>query len=77
MLPQRRSHSGLDRYDADSGMKDVGLDLGLNWRFAQNWDLRGLFQAKKLVGDADDDSPVVDEGSEFQAFAAVLVVWNF
>ena len=69
--------SGLDKYDADGGMKDVGLDLGLNWRFAQSWDLRGLFQAKWLVGDADDDSPVTDEGSEFQAFSAVLVVFNF
>ena len=69
--------SGLDEYDADGGMKDVGLDLAANWRFAQNWDLRGLFQYKRLVGDADDDSPVVDEGSENQAFTAVLVLWNF
>jgi hypothetical protein len=29
------------------------------------------------VGDADDDSPVVDEGSETQLFTAVLVVFNF
>ena len=71
------ARSGLDEYEADSGMKDVGLDLGVNWRFAQSWDLRGLLQVKQLVGDADDDSPVVDEGSETQAFTAVLVVWNF
>ena len=69
--------SGLDRYNADGGMKDIGLDFGANWRFAQNWDLRGLFQVKQLVGDADDDSPVVDEGSETQLFTAVLVVFNF
>jgi outer membrane scaffolding protein for murein synthesis (MipA/OmpV family) len=69
--------SGLDDYDADGGMKDVGLDLGVNWGFAPNWDLRGLFQIKQLVGDADDDSPVVDEGSETQLFTAVLVVFNF
>ena len=71
------ARSGLDRYNADGGMKDIGLDFGANWRFAQNWDLRGLFQIKQLVGDADDDSPVVDEGSETQLFSAVLVVWNF
>ena len=71
------ARSGLDRYNADGGMKDIGLDFGANWRFAQNWDLRGLFQIKQLVGDADDDSPVVDEGSETQLFTAVLVVWNF
>ena len=69
--------SGLDRYDADGGTKDFGLDLGVNWRFASSWDLRGLFQYKRLTGDADDDSPVVDEGSENQLFSAVLVVFNF
>ena len=71
------ARSGLDEYDADGGMKDVGLDLGVNWGFAQNWDLRGLLQIKQLVGDADDDSPVVDEGSETQVFAGILVLWNF
>ena len=71
------ARSGLSTYDADGGMKDVGLDLGVNWGFASNWDLRGLFQIKQLVGDADDDSPVVDEGSETQFFTAVLVVFKF
>ena len=69
--------SGLDTYDADGGMKDIGLDLGVNWRFAQNWDLRSLLQIKQLVGDADDDSPVVDQGSETQAFFGLLVLYNF
>jgi outer membrane protein len=69
--------SGLDRYDADEGFKDVALDLGLNWAFAQRWDLRGMLQVKQLVGDADDDSPVVDQGSETQVFTAVLVVFKF
>ena len=71
------ARSGLDRYDADEGMKDIGLDFGANWRFAQNWDLRGLLQVKQLVGDADDDSPVVDQGSETQVLTAVMVLFNF
>jgi outer membrane scaffolding protein for murein synthesis (MipA/OmpV family) len=74
---QDAARSGLDRYNADDGMKDIALDFGANWRFAQNWDLRGLLQVKQLVGDADDDSPVVDEGSETQLFTAVLLVCNF
>jgi outer membrane scaffolding protein for murein synthesis (MipA/OmpV family) len=69
--------SGLPIYDADEGFKDVGLDLGVNWAFAQRWNLRGLLQVKQLVGDADDDSPVVDEGSETQLFTAVLVLFKF
>jgi hypothetical protein len=30
-----------------------------------------------LVGDADDDSPVVDQGSENQFFTGVLVLFKF
>ena len=71
------ARSGLDTYKADGGIKDVGLDLGVNWGFAQNWDLRGLLQIKQLVGDADDDSPVVDEGSETQMLTVVAVVFKF
>lgn len=71
------ARSGLDTYDADGGMKDIGLDLGVNWGFASNWDLRGLLQISQLVGDADEDSPVVDQGSETQVFTAVLVVFKF
>jgi outer membrane scaffolding protein for murein synthesis (MipA/OmpV family) len=71
------ARSGLKRYNADGGMKDIGLNFGANWRLAQNWDLRGLFQIKQLVGDADDDSPVVDQGSETQLFTAVMVLYNF
>jgi outer membrane scaffolding protein for murein synthesis (MipA/OmpV family) len=75
--PVDSAASGLPVYDADEGFKDIGLDLGLNWAFAEKWNLRGLFQLKQLVGDADDDSPVVDEGSETQLFTAVLVVFKF
>jgi outer membrane scaffolding protein for murein synthesis (MipA/OmpV family) len=69
--------SGLPTYEADEGFKDIGLDLGVNWAIAPRWNLRGLLQVKQLVGDADDDSPVVDEGSETQLFTAVLVMFKF
>ena len=69
--------SGLDEFKAEGDIKDVGLDLGLNWRFWKNFDLRTLLQAKWLLNDADETSPVTDEGSQFQGFAALLVAWNF
>ena len=74
---QDAARSGLDRYNADSGIKDVGIDLGLNWMITESWSTRGIFQYTQLVGDADDGSPVVDEGSEGQLFGAVLVVYTF
>jgi len=74
---QDAARSGLDRYNADSGIKDVGIDLGVNWMINQNWSTKGLASYTLLVGDADDDSPVVDEGDEGQFFGAVLVVYKF
>jgi outer membrane scaffolding protein for murein synthesis (MipA/OmpV family) len=74
---QDAARSGLDRYNADSGIKDVGLDLGVNWIINPNWSTKGLASYTRLVGDADDDSPVVDEGDEGQFFGAVLVVYKF
>jgi outer membrane scaffolding protein for murein synthesis (MipA/OmpV family) len=69
--------SGLDRYDAEAGIKDVGINLGLNWVITQNWSTRGVVSYTQLVGDADDDSPVVDEGDEGQLFGAVMAVYSF
>ena len=69
--------SGLPLYDPDGGMKDVGLDLGLGYQINRSWGVRGVGKYTMLVGDADDDSPVVDEGDESQFFGAVLVVWTF
>jgi outer membrane scaffolding protein for murein synthesis (MipA/OmpV family) len=43
----------------------------------QNWSAKGLASYTQLVGDADDGSPVVDEGSESQFFGAALVVYTF
>jgi outer membrane protein len=71
------ARSGLKQYKAESGIKDVGIDLGLNWMITQNWSAKGLASYTQLVGDADDSSPVVDEGSQSQFFGAALVVYTF
>lgn len=71
------NRSGLDRYNADAGIKDIGINLGLNWVFTQNWSGRGVVSYTQLLGDASDDSPVVDEGSEDQLFTAVMAVYSF
>ena len=69
--------SGLDRYDADAGLKDIGINLGANWVINQNWSARGVVSYTQLLGDASDDSPVVDEGSEGQFFGAAMAVYSF
>ncbi len=72
-----RRRSGLDRYDADAGIKDIGIDLGANWVINQNWSAMGAVSFTKLLGDASDDSPVVDEGSEGQLSTAIMAVYKF
>ena len=69
--------SGLDRYNADAGIKDVGINLGLNRIINENWSAKGIVSFTQLLGDASDDSPVVDEGSEGQFFGAVMAVYSF
>ena len=68
--------SGLPRYNAEAGIKDVGVDLEVVWYLKQSWSMRGIAQYKRLVGDAAD-SPVVDEGSENQFFGGAFVVYSF
>jgi len=70
--------SGLDPYDADNGIKDVGGTLTLNWRIpgSEHWGISGVFSYFRMVGDAED-SPVVDDaGSPDQLFGGVLVTFE-
>jgi outer membrane protein len=69
--------SGLDRYNADADIKDIGINLDANWVIDQYWSVRGVVSYTKLLGDASNDSPVVDEGSEGQLFTAVMAVYHF
>jgi outer membrane scaffolding protein for murein synthesis (MipA/OmpV family) len=69
--------SGLKQYDADSGFKDVGLNLIADYNFYQNWTVRGLFQYARLVGDAEDSPVVDDEGDENQFSGGVVLNYSF
>jgi outer membrane scaffolding protein for murein synthesis (MipA/OmpV family) len=53
---------------ADEGLKDVGFDLGILCQFNQNWGGRLLGGYKLLLNDADESSPVTNEGSQHQLF---------
>jgi len=75
--PNNVGASGFALYDPDGGMKDVGLDLGLGYKINNNWSTQAVGKYTLLIGDADDDSPVVDEGDESQFFGALLVVYSF
>ena len=70
--------AGLDAYDADDGIKDVGGTLSLIWRIpgSEHWGIGGVFSYFRMVGDAAD-SPVVDDaGSPDQVFGGVFVSFD-
>jgi outer membrane protein len=71
------TRSGLRTFNADAGIKDVGFDLGIMCPFTDNWGGRLLGGYKLLLNDADESSPVTNEGSQHQLFGGLLVVYTF
>ncbi|WP_419903553.1 MipA/OmpV family protein [Kiloniella sp.] len=71
---KQASRSIYNKYDADAGLKDVGLHLNAMYAFDENWAVMGGVGYSRLLGDAAD-SPIVD--SENQFFSALSVSYSF
>lgn len=63
--------SGLDRFDADAGLKDVGLSLTARYALSTSWSVVGVAGYSRLLGDAAD-SPVVDDEGDPNQFSTFL-----
>ena len=65
---KQSANSGLKRYDADAGIKDISLSLTAGYKISSNcdWRLGGKVEYKRLVGDAAD-SPIVEDENQFLA----------
>ncbi len=72
------AQSGLPTFSADSGFKDVGGSLMLRWRGDdwQHWSIQTVASYFRLMGDADDSSPIVDVGSADQLFGGLMFVYS-
>jgi outer membrane protein len=69
--------SGLDRFDADEGFKDVGINLTAVCRPYDHWSFTTIGGYTLLVGDAEDSPVVDDEGSQHQFRGFFLVNFHF
>ena len=69
--------SGLSLYNADSGIKDVGLTVVADYSLNKSWSIMGIGSYTRLVGDAEDSPVVDDEGSENQMFFGVVGIYHF
>lgn len=69
--------SGLDGYDADSGVKNAMVTGTASYRLAEAWSLTGLVAYSRLFSEASDSPIVDDEGDENQLLGGLLVNYSF
>jgi outer membrane protein len=69
--------SGLSRFDADAGFKDVGLNLTVSYKPWEHWGIMGLARYVRLLDDAEDSPVVEDEGDANQFYGGILVFYKF
>lgn len=69
--------SGLTAYDADAGLKDLGISLKANYQLDEHWGITGFAGYTQLVGDAADSPIVDDEGSAGQGMIGLGVLYRF
>jgi outer membrane scaffolding protein for murein synthesis (MipA/OmpV family) len=71
------ARSGLDKSDTNGGFKDVGLGLGLDYNFAESWNLETNLGYTRLIGDTRRRSLADDDASSHQVFGGVVVNYRF
>lgn len=63
---QQSADSGLKKYNADAGIKDVNLSISAGYPLSDRWRIAAMVEYKRLLGDAAD-SPIVDDKNQFTA----------
>ena len=72
-----RGGSGLPNYSADSGFKDVGINLVAHYTPWEKWGIMGLFSYKALLNDAKDSPIVDDEGNDKQFMFGLMATYRW
>lgn len=71
------ARSGLSAFDAEGGLKDIGLKLDVGYQLTEHWGVMGFAGYTQLVGDAADSPIVDDEGSAGQGIVGVGIMYRF
>ena len=71
-----KGNSGFSNYTADSGLKDAGINVLVNYTPWQNYGIMGVLSYKNLLNDAKD-SPIVDVGDDKQIFLGVMGTYRW
>ncbi|WP_235890818.1 MipA/OmpV family protein [Pararhizobium mangrovi] len=70
-----RSDAGLDRFDADAGIKDISFQIEGKYRLSKRWSARSTLGYSRLVGDAAD-SPVTADADQFSALVGLTYTFG-
>jgi len=71
------TRSGLDRYKADAGLKDVGVNWKSSYAINDSWGVTGLVGYTVLLNDAKDSPVVDDEGNSSQFMLGAIATYRF
>lgn len=71
------TRSGMRAYQPGSGIKDVGLNLDLDYSLTEHWGLTGRLGYKRMLGDAADSPLVKDRGSDNQFTTGLFLSYRF
>ena len=69
--------SGLRRFDADAGIKDVGIGTTLSYAITESFSAVGIVSYTRLLGDAADSPVTDDRGSPDQVFGGLAISYRF
>lgn len=77
ITPAQREQSGLDLFDAGSGIKDVGVEAFSIFSFSEQWGIFSRISYNRLLGDAADSPIVQTYGDRNQLFYGAGVFFRF
>jgi outer membrane scaffolding protein for murein synthesis (MipA/OmpV family) len=69
--------TGLPRFDADSGFRDVNIPAAIVFHYSVNWHFAAGVKYFRLLDDASDSPVTDDKGSEDQVFAGLGVAYSW
>lgn len=77
VTPAGSAASGLSRFTAQAGLKDVGLSLTTSYQVTDNWGIVGYASYRRLLGDFADSPVVSRNGSADQFSGGLGIAYSF
>lgn len=74
--PLEAARTGLPAFDADAGIKDVSVKIGLGYEITESWGLGVIGGYKRLLNDAED-SPITKVGDKHQFIVGLYITYSW